>query len=91
MKRTAKSCGPDAAVLASSRAGSFLRGDGGKRAVLRGEHEVSRQATAHEKYRRKNPLEINAVRQLCRHLCRDPLQRLIAVQKYIRWLGCNLS
>ena len=44
--RTAKSCGPDAAVLASNRAGSFLRGDGGKRAVHRGEHEVSRKATA---------------------------------------------
>ena len=46
MKRTAKSCGPDAAVLASSRAEVFLRGDGGKRAVHRGEHEVSRKATA---------------------------------------------
>ena len=44
--RTAKSCGPDAAVLASNCAGSFLRGDGGKRAVHRGEHEVSRKATA---------------------------------------------
>jgi len=29
-----------AAVLASNCAGSFLRGDGGKRAVHRGEHEV---------------------------------------------------
>jgi len=46
MTRTAKSCGPDAAVLASSRAGSFLRGDGGKRAVHRGEHAISRKATA---------------------------------------------
>src|SRR5437870_13614716 len=44
--RTAKSCGPDAAVLASSCADSFLRGDGGKRAVHRGEHEVSRKAIA---------------------------------------------
>src|SRR6185312_11790550 len=44
--RTVKSCGPDAAVLASNCAGSFLRGDGGKRAVHRGEHEVSRKATA---------------------------------------------
>jgi len=56
MKRTAKSCGPDAAVLASSRAGSFLSGDGGKRAVHRGEHEVSCKATAHEKYACKKPL-----------------------------------
>ena len=45
-KRTAKSCGSGAAVLAlSSREGS-LAGDGGKRAVLRGEHEVSRKAIA---------------------------------------------
>ena len=71
--------------------GKCPAGDGGKRGVHRGEHEVSRKATAHEKYRRKNPLEINAVRQLCRHLCRDPLQRLIAVQKYIHLLGCNQS
>ena len=46
MMRTAKSCGPDAAVLASNCAGSFLRGDGGKRAVHRGELEVSRKAPA---------------------------------------------
>ena len=47
VKRTAKSCGPDAAVLASSRReAKFLRDDGGKRAVHRGEHEVSRKATA---------------------------------------------
>ena len=30
--RTAKSCGPDASTLASSRAGLLLRGDGGKKA-----------------------------------------------------------
>ena len=47
VKRTAKSCGPDAAVLASSSCGSkLLQGDGGKRAVHRGEHEVSRKAIA---------------------------------------------
>ena len=46
-KRTAKSCGSGAAVLAlSSGEASFSRGDGGKRAVLRGEHEVSRKAIA---------------------------------------------
>src|SRR6185437_1095684 len=42
--RTAKSCGSDVAVLAS-RPGEakLLRDNGGKRAVLRGEHEVSRK------------------------------------------------
>ena len=52
-----------------------------------GEHEVSRKATAHEKYLRKNPIEINAMRLLCRHLCRDLRQRRIAVQKYIHLIG----
>ena len=47
MKRTAKSCGPDAAVLASVAWGSrFLGDDEVKRAVLRGEHETSRNAIA---------------------------------------------
>src|SRR6266404_6342096 len=45
LKRTAKSCGPDAAVLASSWR-EYPAGDGGKRAVHRGEHEVSRKAIA---------------------------------------------
>ena len=46
-ERTAKSCGSDAAVLALSLGRQcFSRGDGGKRAVLRGEHEVSRKAIA---------------------------------------------
>ncbi len=45
-KRTAKSCGSGAAVLALSCADNDCAGDGGKRAVLRGEHEVSRKATA---------------------------------------------
>src|SRR3954467_9843693 len=45
--RTAKSCGSGAAVLAlSPREAKLLGGDGGKRAVLRGEHEVSRKAIA---------------------------------------------
>ena len=52
--RTAKSCGPDAAVLASSLrmridpngSNAAFADDGGKRAVHRGEHEVSRKATA---------------------------------------------
>src|SRR5437763_3896474 len=45
--RTVKSCGSDAAVLAlSPREAKLLGGDGGKRAVLRGEHEVSRKAIA---------------------------------------------
>jgi hypothetical protein len=46
LTRTAKSCGSDAAVLASSCADSFLCSDGGNRAVHRGEHEVSRKAIA---------------------------------------------
>jgi hypothetical protein len=45
--RTAKSCGSGAAVLAlSPREAKLLEGDGGKRAVLREEHEVSRKAIA---------------------------------------------
>ncbi len=45
--RTVKSCGSGAAVLAlSPREAKLLGGDGGKRAVLRGEHEVSRKAIA---------------------------------------------
>jgi hypothetical protein len=45
--RTAKSCGSGAAVLALSPGeAKLLAGDGGKRAVLRGEHEVSRKAIA---------------------------------------------
>jgi hypothetical protein len=47
LERTAKSCGPDVAVLAlSPREAKLLGDDGGKRAVRRGEHEVSRKATA---------------------------------------------
>jgi hypothetical protein len=47
LERTAKSCGSGAAVLAlSPREAKLLGGDGGKRAVLRGEHEVSRKAIA---------------------------------------------
>jgi hypothetical protein len=44
--RTAKSCGSGAAVLALSCVDQFSRSDGGKRAVLREEHEVSRKAIA---------------------------------------------
>ncbi len=47
LKRTAKSCGSDVAVLAlRSGEAKLLRDNGGKRAVLRGEHEVSRKAIA---------------------------------------------
>jgi hypothetical protein len=47
LERTAKSCGPDVAVLAlSPREAKLLGGDGGKKAVHRGEHEVSCKATA---------------------------------------------
>ena len=47
-KRTAKTCGPDAALLASMllEAFDFPGRDGGKRAVLRGEHVISRKAIA---------------------------------------------
>src|SRR6476661_10888962 len=44
--RTAKSCGSGAAVLALSSRKQAFAGDGGKRAVLREEHEVSRKAIA---------------------------------------------
>ena len=45
--RTVKSCGSGAAVLAlSPREAKLLGDDGGKKAVLRGEHEVSRKAIA---------------------------------------------
>jgi hypothetical protein len=45
--RTAKSCGSGVAVLAlRSGEAKLLRDNGGKRAVLRGEHEVSRKAIA---------------------------------------------
>jgi hypothetical protein len=54
LKRTAKSCGSGAAVLALSRRlridpsdrARYPADNGGKRAVLRGEHEVSRKAIA---------------------------------------------
>jgi hypothetical protein len=46
-KRTVKSCGSGAAVLAlRPREAKLLRDNGGKRAVLREEHEVSRKAIA---------------------------------------------
>ena len=45
--RTAKSCGSGASVLAlSPREAKLLGDDGGKKAVLREEHEVSRKAIA---------------------------------------------
>src|SRR5882757_11486297 len=43
--RTAKSCGPDAAVLASSLA-ELSEGDGGKKADHRGDHEGNRKTIA---------------------------------------------
>jgi len=44
--RTAKSCGPDAAVLASSCCRAIDGNDGGKKAVHQGEHEVVVKTTA---------------------------------------------
>src|SRR5215510_1828281 len=47
LMRRVKSCGPDVAVLAlSPREAQLLGGDGGKRAVRRGEHVISRKAIA---------------------------------------------
>src|SRR6185295_6060927 len=47
LKRTVKSCGSGAAVLAlRPREAKLLRDNGGKRAVLREEHEVSCKAIA---------------------------------------------
>ena len=47
LERTVKSCGPDVAVLAlSPREAKLLGDDGGKKAVHRGELEVSRKAIA---------------------------------------------
>jgi hypothetical protein len=44
--RTAKSCGPDAATLASSRQEIFPPATVARKAAHRGEHEVSRKAIA---------------------------------------------
>jgi hypothetical protein len=75
-----KSCGSDAAVLASSSLRSkLLRSDGGKKAVHRGEHEVSRKAIAQAVNRPENPRQINGQPLMCSHLCRDPQELLIAV------------
>jgi hypothetical protein len=41
VRRTAKTCGPDIAVLVSSSRKPTFANDGGKRAVHRGEHEIS--------------------------------------------------
>jgi hypothetical protein len=46
LKRTAKSCGPDIAVLVSSSRKPTFANDGGKRAVHRGEHAISRKTIA---------------------------------------------
>jgi hypothetical protein len=46
VKRTAKSCGSGAPMLALSRADEFRHGDGGKKAVHRGERDISRKTTA---------------------------------------------
>jgi hypothetical protein len=43
LKRTAKSCGPDAPTLASSLREATFAGDGGKQAGHRGEREISRK------------------------------------------------
>src|SRR4029079_10507822 len=56
---------------------------GGKRAVLRGEHVISRKAIAQGMDAGKKPIQINAIRSLCSNLCRDPLTFQIAVYNLI--------
>ena len=74
LTRTVKSCGSDVAVLALRPGEAKLLWDnGGKRAVLRGEHEVSRKAIAQERYLRKNHRQFNAVLARCPHLCPEKL------------------
>ena len=46
LERTAKSCGSGAAVLALSSRKQAFANDGGKKAVLREEHDISRKAIA---------------------------------------------
>src|SRR5262245_10080345 len=48
-RRTAKSCGPGAATLASSRPGSVPPATVAKEAAHRGEHEISRKTIARGK------------------------------------------
>ena len=70
--RTVKSCGSGVAVLASrSGEAKLLWDNGGKRAVLREEHEVSRKAIAQGVNWPEKPRQINGERLICSHLCRD--------------------
>ena len=72
-----KSCGSGVAVLAlSPRGAKLLEGDGGKRAVLREEHEVSRKAIAQGVNRAEKQRQINGERLMCSHLCREEHARL---------------
>jgi hypothetical protein len=52
--------------------------------VHQGERGVSRKTIAQGMFWRKNSLNINVVRLLCRRLCRDPQKLLIAEKKFQR-------
>ena len=53
-----------------------------KKPVHRGELGISRKTIAQGMFWYKNALNINAVRVLCRRLCRDPQKLLIAVKNF---------
>jgi hypothetical protein len=50
----------------------------------RREREGNRKTIAQGMFWRKNSLNINVVRVLCRRLCRDPQKLLIVVKKFQR-------
>src|SRR3954454_14377673 len=72
-RRTAKSCGPGAATVASILREDIPQTTVTINAAHRGEHEVSRKAIARGKRTGKKYRYINAVRLQCSHLCRDSL------------------
>ena len=71
-RRTAKSCGPGAATLASIPAGLCGRGNGDNQGRSPGRSRISRKPISRGKIRHKNALYINAMTKLRSHLCRDP-------------------
>jgi hypothetical protein len=50
--------------------------------VHQGERGVSRKTIAQGMFWHKNALNINALRVLCRRLCRDPQKLLLAVKNF---------
>src|SRR5262245_44782451 len=75
-QRTAKSCGPGAATLASIHAAPWWRGNGDNKGRSPGRARISRKAIARGKRNGKKFIQINAVWLVCRYLCRDPLKTL---------------